>query len=78
MNGARACSGVVRSALGGHSLALTCVLDMTTPEVLPSRRVLLHGVPDPPGVDPDCQQNLDIVFVMDVSTTMQCALFCGG
>jgi hypothetical protein len=26
--------------------------------------------PDAPGVDPDCQQNLDIVFVMDVSTTM--------
>lgn len=30
----------------------------------------LGGLPDAPGVDPDCQQNLDIVFVMDVSTTM--------
>lgn len=28
------------------------------------------GTPDLPGVDPRCQQNLDIVFVMDVSTTM--------
>lgn len=30
----------------------------------------LGTTPDAPGVDPDCQQNLDIVFVMDVSTTM--------
>jgi hypothetical protein len=28
------------------------------------------GLPDAPGGDPDCEQNLDIVFVIDVSTTM--------
>ena len=32
--------GVVRSALGGHSLALTCFADMTTAGTLPSGRVV--------------------------------------
>src|SRR6185437_7826150 len=37
-------AGVVRSAPGGHSLALTCSVDPTTAGTLPSRRVVLHGV----------------------------------
>lgn len=28
------------------------------------------GGPDAPGIDPECEQNVDIVFVIDVSTTM--------
>lgn len=28
------------------------------------------GGPDAPGIDPKCEQNVDIVFVIDVSTTM--------
>ena len=45
--------GVVRSAPGGHSLALTCSDDVTTPGTLPSRRVVLRRVPryyDPLGL----------------------------
>ena len=37
-------TGVVRSALGGHSLTLTCSGTMTTAGTLPSRHVMLRGV----------------------------------
>ena len=43
MNVARTCAGVVRSARGGHSLALTLVSSVTKAGVLPSRRVLRRG-----------------------------------
>src|ERR1700724_752259 len=45
--------GVVRSALGGHSLALTCSDDTTTPGTLPSRDVVRrrdHRYYDPLGL----------------------------
>src|SRR6185369_8814009 len=37
-------AGVIRSGLAGHSLALTCSVGVTTAGILPSRRVVLHGV----------------------------------
>ncbi len=43
-------AGVVRSARGGHSLALTCSDDLTTAGTLPSRRVLRRD--DPRYYDP--------------------------